>query len=59
VVSVVLICDERANGAIGDTYRKRVISVHRTGRAEILKNVAAVDLLEDEAFGGGGNCPET
>jgi type IV fimbrial biogenesis protein FimT len=59
VVSVVLICDERANRTIGDTYRKRVISVHRTGRAEILKNVAAVDLLEDGAFGGGGNCPET
>lgn len=58
-VRVVLICDERANGSIGDSYRKRLISVNRTGRSEVLKGVAAVDLLEDEAFGDTGNCPGT
>lgn len=58
-VRVVLICDERANSNIGDSYRKRLISVNRTGRPEILKGVAAVDLLENEAFGDTGNCPGT
>ena len=58
-VRVILICDERANQPIGDNYRKRLVSVNRTGRAEILKGVAAVDLLENEAFGNTGNCPET
>jgi type IV fimbrial biogenesis protein FimT len=56
-VRVVLICDERANRTIGDSYRKRLISVNRTGRPEVLKGIAAVDLLEDEAFGDTGNCP--
>ncbi len=57
-VRVVIICDERADSASGTNYRKRLVTVNRTGRAEILKEVAAVDLLEDEAFGGIGNCPE-
>ncbi|HJS21578.1 MAG TPA: GspH/FimT family pseudopilin [Steroidobacteraceae bacterium] len=54
---VVLICDERINSRVGDNYRKRVLSVNRTGRAEILKDIAAVDLLEGVAFGDTGNCP--
>jgi type IV fimbrial biogenesis protein FimT len=56
-VRVVLICDERRNSTVGDSYRKRVISVNRTGRPEVVKGIPAVDLLEGEAFGNSGNCP--
>lgn len=58
-VRVILICDERADQRLGDNYRKRIVSINRTGRAEVLKSVAAVDPIEDEGFGDTGNCPET
>lgn len=44
---VVLICDERANQQVGNNYRKRVITISRTGRAEVLKEAAAVNSLGD------------
>jgi len=55
----ILICDERGNQPVGDNYRKRVISVSRTGRAAVLRVVGEVDDAEDGAFGDTGNCPET
>jgi type IV fimbrial biogenesis protein FimT len=52
---VVVICDERANQQIGDNYRKRVVTISRTGRAEVLKGIAAVDNL---ALGNDLSCPQ-
>ncbi len=53
----ILICDERADQPVGDSYRKRVITVSRTGRAAVLKLVGEVDFAEQSVFGGTGNCP--
>ena len=47
---IVLICDERRNQQIGTSYRKRVVAISRTGRAEVLKEVTAVDSLGDAAL---------
>jgi type IV fimbrial biogenesis protein FimT len=47
---VVLLCDERSNQQVGTNFRKRVISISRTGRAEVLKDVTAVTSLGDAAL---------
>jgi type IV fimbrial biogenesis protein FimT len=59
-VRVLLICDQRANAVIGENFRKRVLAITNTGRAEVVKAVAAVNSLGPAGFVAGNlACPET
>ena len=56
----VLICDERANQQIGDSYRKRVLAITQTGRAQVIKEIAALAGLGSAGFVNGTlACPQT
>ncbi len=55
---LVVICDERGNQQIGDSYRKRVVALNPAGRPAILKISTEVDVAEQDALGGTNNCPE-
>lgn len=51
--TLVLMCDERRNQLVGDTYRKRAVALSPTGRPTVLKTAA-----EFAPHGAAGNCPE-
>jgi type IV fimbrial biogenesis protein FimT len=43
---VMLLCDDRRDDRIGTDYRKRVVSLSRTGRAAVAKSVSAVQEIQ-------------
>lgn len=51
--TMVLLCDERGDRLVGDTYRKRVVFLSPTGRPAILKQQTELAPLGDAV-----NCPE-
>jgi type IV fimbrial biogenesis protein FimT len=52
---VMLLCDDRADERIGTDFRKRVVSVSRTGRASIAKSVDALQEIQSGLAGEGIN----
>lgn len=54
----ILICDERGNAQVGDSYRKRVVLLSRTGRPGVLKTIEEFTNHGPEfaAIGANPNC---
>jgi type IV fimbrial biogenesis protein FimT len=55
---VLMACDERNDDLLGSDFRKRVISVSRTGRPAIVKSVSAVGALEAEGLAFDFQCAQ-